>query len=188
MSLADQALAQLFANAISSASLLLVGFVDDELLEATPFCTTSTPVGNLNKKSLLERLIVNIFIYLDNTYYPNINSSLIYYNNTNTTLYDELHPQDLLDNLDINSFLFQYDYDTNIINKISISGVDYCSFYNLLYPILIGDLFYNSYVDDINFIYLKNIKLNTSYKFIQPIDKINHFIYNFIYNTKNEFN
>ena len=28
--------------------------------------------------------------------------------------------------------------------------------------------------------------MNTSYKFIQPIDKINHFIYNFIYNTKNE--
>ena len=29
MSLADQALTQLFANAISSASLLLVGFVDN---------------------------------------------------------------------------------------------------------------------------------------------------------------
>lgn len=152
------------------------------------FYLTNNVISNLNKESLLERLIVNIFIYLDNTYYPNINESLIYYNNTNTTLYDELHPQDLLDNLDINNFLFQYDYDTNIINKISISGVDYYSFYNLLNPILIGDLFYNSYINDINFIYLKNIKLNTSYKFIQPIDKINHFIYNFIYNTKNEFN
>ena len=58
MSLADQALTQLFANAISSASLLLVGFVDDELLEATPFCTTSTPVGSLNKKSLSTSHIV----------------------------------------------------------------------------------------------------------------------------------
>jgi hypothetical protein len=149
------------------------------------FYLTNDIGSSLNKEYLYENLIIKIFIYLDNTYYPNTDTSLLYYSNYTNLLYDELHPQEILENFNLDNCLMKYNKQC-IINKISISGVDFCVFYNLLNSVLIGDLFSQKRLDDIKFIYLKNVKLNNKYKLIQPIDKINHFVSNFLYNSNNE--
>lgn len=150
------------------------------------FYLTNNIETNLNKKILFDSLIVKIFIYLDNTYYPNTDNSLLYYSNYTNLLYNEIHPDELLDNINLDSFLIQYENES-IIDTLSISGVEFHGFYNILNSLLIGDLFNQNNLEEINFTYLKNIKLNNKYKLIQPIEKINHFISNFLYNSNNEF-
>lgn len=180
---------------------LLIDWVDESLLKKynsslnwnigihypDEFYLTNDIELPLNKEYLYENLIIKIFIYLDNTYYPNSDNSLLYYSNYTNLLYDEIHPQEILDNFNLDSILINYKTQC-MVNKISISGVDFCVFYNLLNSIVIGDLFSQDQLDDIQFIYLKNIKLNNKYKLIQPIEKIKHFVSNFLYNSNNESN
>jgi len=140
--------------------------------------------SNLNKHDLLESLLIKVFIYIDNTYYPELTENLLYNNNRlyNTIFLNEIHPSDIIEHFNINNNLL-LNKNKTIIDSISISGIEYYEFYNILNSILLGDLFNIDNLEDIIFINLKNIKLNNKYKLIQPIEQKIHFINNFLYNS-----
>lgn len=140
-------------------------------------------LSNLNKSNLLESLLIKVFIYIDNTYYPQMDENLLYNNRIyNTEIFNEIHPDDIIDHFDINNSLLLINNET-VLESVSISGMEYYEFYNLLNSILLGDLFNIDNLDDIIFINLKNIKLNNKYKLIQPIEQRLHFINNLLYNS-----
>jgi len=140
--------------------------------------------SNLNKHDLLESLLIKVFIYIDNTYYPELTENLLYNNNRlyNTIFLNEIHPSDIIEHFNINNNLL-LNKNKTIIDSISISGIEYYEFYNILNSILLGDLFNIDNLEDIIFINLKNIKLNNKYKLIQQIEQKIHFINNFLYNS-----
>lgn len=140
--------------------------------------------NNLNKHDLLDSLLIKVFIYIDNTYYPELTENLLYNNNRlyNTLFLNEIHPSDIIEHFNINNNLLLNNNKT-IIDSISISGIEYYEFYNILNSILLGDLFNIDNLEDIVFINLKNIKLNNKYKLIQPIEQREHFINNLLYNS-----
>lgn len=140
--------------------------------------------NNLNKHDLLDSLLIKVFIYIDNTYYPELTENLLYNNNRlyNTVFLNEMHPSDIIEHFNINNNLLLNNNKT-IIDSISISGIEYYEFYNILNSILLGDLFNIDNLEDIVFINLKNIKLNNKYKLIQPIEQREHFINNLLYNS-----
>ncbi len=140
--------------------------------------------NNLNKYDLLDSLLIKVFIYIDNTYYPELTENLLYNNNRlyNTLFLNEIHPSDIIEHFNINNNLLLNNNKT-IIDSISISGIEYYEFYNILNSILLGDLFNIDNLEDIIFINLKNIKLNNKYKLIQPIEQRIHFINNLLYNS-----
>ena len=131
-----------------------------------------------------ESLLIKVFIYIDNTYYPELTENLLYNNNRlyNTIFLNEIHPSDIIEHFNINNNLL-LNKNKTIIDSISISGIEYYEFYNILNSILLGDLFNIDNLEDIIFINLKNIKLNNKYKLIQPIEQKIHFINNFLYNS-----
>jgi hypothetical protein len=137
----------------------------------------------LNKNKLLESLLVKVFIYIDNTYYPEMDENLLYNNRIyNTEIFNEIHPDDIIEHFNVNNDLLLIN-DETILESLSISGMEYYEFYNILNSILLGDLFNIDNLDDIIFINLKNIKLNNNYKLIQPIEQRIHFINNLLYNS-----
>jgi hypothetical protein len=137
----------------------------------------------LNKNKLLESLLVKVFIYIDNTYYPEMDENLLYNNRIyNTEIFNEIHPDDIIEHFNVNNDLLLIN-DETILESLSISGMEYYEFYNILNSILLGDLFNIDNLDNIIFINLKNIKLNNNYKLIQPIEQRIHFINNLLYNS-----
>ena len=105
----------------------------------------------LNKNKLLESLLVKVFIYIDNTYYPEMDENLLYNNRIyNTEIFNEIHPDDIIEHFNVNNDLLLINGET-ILESLSISGMEYYEFYNILNSILIGDLFNIDNLDDIIF-------------------------------------
>jgi len=144
--------------------------------------------NTLNKEELLHTKIIKILLYIDNNIYSNINSVKLIYtdnnnNNNNNNNNQILSLMKLKNYLDINSkFLFLEKEHINILELISISGVNKKIILQELDILKLGNKYYNhNYIE--NFIYLKNIQKNGIYTFINCNNGFNNFLENLINNT-----